>query len=244
MPQHEKERIQKVLAAGGQYSRRQVERLISEGKIKLNGIVLRQKGVKVDPRHDRIQVAGKAFRYHAEEKIYLLFNKPRKVLVSRSDAEGSRTVYDFLPHRMQHLRAVGNLDRNTQGALIFTNDGDMILKLTHPRHQQPQVYEVKITQKPDEKQLRRLRQGIVLDGARHLPLELRISRQHETSFLLQVKMLSGNNRQLRQMLEAVDIAVKELRRVAIGPLELKSLKSGQFRFLSPAELRRLESQTA
>lgn len=237
---NEKDRIQKILAAGGEYSRRQIERLITEGKIKVNGIVVRQKGIKVDPRHDRINVAGKAFRYQPEEKTYLLFNKPRKVVAARSDPDGRRTVYDFLPAKMHHLKPVGRLDYNTQGALILTNDGDMILKLTHPRYQLPKVYEVKITQKPDEKQLRRLRQGIVLDGTRSMPVEIRVTRHHESSFLLQIRMLAGNNRQVRQMLATVGIIIKELRCVAIGPLELGSLRSGQFRFLTPAELRRLE----
>lgn len=236
----EKERIQKVLASSGDYSRRQVERLMDEGKVKVNGVVIRQKGTKVDPLKDRIQVAGKAYRHKDEEKICILFHKPRKTMVTRYDPEDRPTVFDYLPKQLQHLKPVGRLDFNTQGALLLTNDGDLILKLTHPRYHLPKVYEVKITQMPDEKQLKRLRQGIVIDGARTLPAEVGMVARHETSIVLEIKITEGKNRQIHNMLDAVGLSVKELRRVAIGPVELKKLKSGQFRLLTPQELKKLE----
>ena len=152
-----KERIQKVVAAQGVYSRRQVEKLIEDRKIKVNGIIVSQKGIKVDPSVDRIQIDGKAFEYEGKpEFAAILINKPRRVLVTRSDPENRTTVYDLLPKKWQLLKPVGRLDYNSQGALIMTNDGDLILKLTHPRYHLEKVYEVKVTSVPDEKQLKRL----------------------------------------------------------------------------------------
>ena len=239
-----KERIQKIIAEGGEYSRRQVEKLIDEGRVKINGIVVRQKGIKVDPQKDRIQIAGKAFRYRNEEKAYLLFNKPRRVVAVRNDAAGRRTIYDFIPEKLHHLKPVGQLDYYTQGALLLTNDGDMILHLTHPRYPLTKIYQLKITRQPDEKQLRRLQQGIVLDGERTLPLEIKVREKRESSWLVEVRVVETKSRQIRQIFEAVGLIIKEIRRVTIGPVALKSLPSGQFRFLTPKELQRLNLASA
>lgn len=238
----EKERIQKVIAASGLYSRRQVERLIEARGIKVNGIVVTQKGVKVHPITDRIQISGHAFHFHPEEeKVYLLINKPRRIVVTRSDPEGRKTVYDLLPKKYSHLKPVGRLDYNTQGVLILTNDGDAILKLTHPRYHLEKIYSVKITAMPDEKQIRRLEQGIVLDGQRTLPAKVSIKRQRRMSVLLEMVLSEGKNRQIRRMCEAVGLTVKELRRVAIGPIRLKNLRSGHWRLLSPKEIHQILS---
>lgn len=233
------ERIQKVLAASGEYSRRQIERLIDDGLVKVNGVVVRQKGIKIDPLKDRVQVAGKAYRHRASEKTYLLLNKPRKTVVTRHDPEDRRTVYDLLPEDFHHLKPVGRLDFNTQGALLLTNDGDLILKLTHPRYHLQKIYEVKITRVPDEKQLKRLRQGVVIDGSRTMPAEVDVKEKNPASIVLEIRIVEGKNRQIHKMLETVGLTVKELRRVAIGPVHLKTLRSGQFRLLSDAEVRRL-----
>lgn len=236
----EKERIQKVIAASGLYSRRQVERLIEARGIKVNGIVVTQKGVKVHPITDRIQISGTAFHFHPqEEKVYLLINKPRRIVVTRSDPEGRKTVYDLLPKKYSHLKPVGRLDYNTQGVLILTNDGDAILKLTHPRYHLEKIYSVKVTSMPDERQIKRLEQGIVLDGQRTLPAKVTIKRRRRMSVLLEMVLSEGKNRQIRRMCEAVGLTVKELRRVAIGPIRLKNLRSGNWRLLSPKEIHQI-----
>lgn len=236
-----KERLQKIVAAGGLYSRRGVERLIDERKVKVNGVVVTTQGLKVDPHTDRIQIDGKAFQYtEQDETIVLLLNKPRRVMVTRIDPEGRQTVYDLLPKNLHFLKPVGRLDYNSQGALILTNDGGIILNLTHPRYHLEKVYEVKISSHPDEKQLKRLRQGVVLDGnERTLPAQIDVSHQGASSTLLRFVLTEGKNRQLRRMCEAVGLTVKELKRVAIGPIKLQNLRSGRFRFLSPKEMRSL-----
>lgn len=236
----EKERIQKVLAAGGEYSRREVERLIDERKIKVNGVVVTQKGLKVDPTKERIQVAGKAFRFAPQAPMEaVLMNKPRRVVVTRSDPEGRKTVYDLLPKRYEHFKPVGRLDYNSQGAIILTNDGDLILRLTHPRYHLAKVYEVKVSSHPDEKQLARLTRGVILDGVRTLPARIEVQAERDSSALIRMTLMEGRNRQIRNMCDAVGLTVKELRRVSIGPIHLRGLRSGDFRPLTPKELRLL-----
>lgn len=234
----QKERIQKILAASGEYSRRQVERLIDERKIKVNGVVVTQKGLKVDPTQERIQVAGKAFRFEPPAPIEaVLVHKPRRVVVTRSDPEGRKTIFDLLPKRYANFKPIGRLDYNSQGAIILTNDGDLILRLTHPRYHLPKVYEVKVSSHPDEKQLARLTRGVILDGVRTLPARIQVQSDGDSSTLLRMTLTEGRNRQIRNMCDAVGLTVKELRRVSIGPIHLKGLRSGDFRPLTPKELR-------
>jgi pseudouridine synthase len=233
-------RIQKLIAQEGTYSRRAVERLIQEHKVKVNGIIVTTQGVKVDPAHDRIQVDGKAFKFKAPERYTaILLNKPRHVMVTRADPEGRPTVYDLLPEEFSHLKPVGRLDCTSQGALILTDDGELILKLTHPRYEQEKIYEVKLSCHPEEKQLNRLRRGVLLDGVRTLPAVIEIIEKNKTSTLLRFHLREGKNRQIRRMCEVVGLTVKELIRVAIGPIHLKKLRSGQFRFLSEKEIYQL-----
>lgn len=234
------ERIQKVLAQTGQYSRRQVEALIDQRQIKVNGIVVTQKGKKIDPAKDRVQVEGKTIRLKAsQESTAVLLNKPRKVVVTRSDPEDRKTVYDLLPEKYAHLKPVGRLDFNSQGALILTNDGDLIYKLTHPSFECEKIYEVKVSSEPTDKDLMRLRRGVVIDGYRTLPAEVEVIHQRKSSTLLKFKLKEGKNRQIRKMCKAVGLTVKELRRVSIGPVKIKSLRSGRYRLLTIKEWKAL-----
>lgn len=236
------ERIQKIIAASGTHSRRLVERLIDERKVKVNGVVVTTKGLKVDPRQDRIHIDGKLFHYKPDQdRLAILLNKPRRVMVTRSDPEGRKTVYDILPKEFSVLKPVGRLDYNSQGALILTNDGELILCLTHPRYHLEKIYEVKVSSHPNERQLERLKRGVVLDGTRTLPPEISILESNPSSTLLQFVITEGKNRQIRRMCEAVGLVVKELRRVAIGPIQLKTLRSGQYRFLTASELTKLQA---
>lgn len=235
-----KERLQKIIAAKGVFSRRAVERLIEERKIRVNDKVITVQGLKVDPFVDKIVIDGKLFVADAEPvTMAVLFNKPRHVMVTRSDPEGRRTVYDFLPTDLKPFKPVGRLDYNSQGALILTNDGDLILGLTHPRYHLDKVYEVKLSSHPDERQLIRLRQGVVMDGERTMPAKIDIVKKSVSSTLVRITLTEGKNRQIRRMCEAVGLTVKELRRISIGPIKLGSLRSGKHRFLSVNEIRLL-----
>lgn len=238
----EKERLQKVVAEMGQYSRRAVEKLIEERKVKVNGVLITQQGVKVDPTKDRIQIDGKPFVYKKQDQtIVVLLNKPRRVVVTKSDPQERKTVYDLLPKSMQNLKPVGRLDYNSQGALLLTNDGDLILKLTHPRYHFPKVYLVKVSSEPDEGQIKRMSQGVVIDGKRTMPAQIKIKEQNKSSTILEFKLEEGKNRQIRKMCEAVGLVVKELRRTQIGFIQIKTLRSGGYRQLTPAEVRKLKA---
>ncbi|MBU0506092.1 MAG: pseudouridine synthase [bacterium] len=235
-----KERIQKVIASTGVFSRRAVEKLIDEKKIKINGIIVTTKGMKIDPTKDRIQIDGKAFKINTQEEfVAILINKPRQVMVTRSDPEKRKCIFDLLPEEMAHLKPVGRLDYNTQGAIILTNDGEFILHLTHPKYHLEKVYELKTTNEVTDKQINRLRKGIVLDGSRTLPAQIRIMRRNKTSSILEFVLVEGKNRQIRRMCQTVGISVKELKRISIGPVKLGTLKSGGFRRLTLKELQYL-----
>lgn len=238
-----RERIQKVIAASGLYSRRAVEGLIEGRLVKVNGIVVAQKGVKVDPQEDRIHIDGKAFLFRPERRLLAIaMNKPRQVIVSRSDPQGRKTVYDFLPEEFQKVRPVGRLDFNTQGLLLLTNDGGFLNHLSHPRYHVEKEYHVKLSSHPNDRQLRRLRQGIILDGERTLPIEVNVLRKNRTSMLCQMILSEGRNRQIHQMCAAVGLTVKELKRVRVGPVHLKNLRPGLFRLLSTKEVYQLKKQ--
>ena len=236
-----KERIQKVIASGGEYSRRQVEKLIEERKIKVNGIVVTTQGVKVDPATDRIQIERKAFRYKGKpERVVILINKPRRVVVTRRDPEGRKTVFELLPPAFQNLKPVGRLDFNSQGALLMTNDGELANQLSHPSFGLEKIYEVKLSGLASEKQINVMKKGIILDGSRTLPCDIKIIRQTEQAMSLLFKLHEGKNRQIRRMCEKVGLTVKELRRVAIGPIKLKTLRSGHYRELLTRDIKKIE----
>lgn len=237
----QRERIQKVIAASGQYSRRAVERLIAAHKVKVNGIVVTQQGVKIDPLSDRLHIDGKSFVYQQKRPfIALALHKPRHVLVSRSDPQARKTVYDLLPKELKNLRPVGRLDYNTQGLLLLTNDGDFLHRLSHPSYEIEKEYIVKLSSRPDERQLRRLRQGIILEGERTHPVEFTVLQHLKAGTLCRVTLHEGRYREIRHMCTAVGLMVKELKRVRVGPVCLKNLRSGSFRWLTRKELKVLK----
>lgn len=238
-----KERIQKVIAREGACSRRAVESLIAEGKIKVNGIVVTQMGLKVDARRDRIQIAGKAFRPMVNDHpLVLMMNKPRRVMVTRTDPQKRATVYDFLPAKLHHLKPAGRLDYLSQGVLVMTNDGRLIQRITHPARHVSKVYEVKVSAHPGEKQLKHLRRGLVLAGERLVAEAVAMIRKNRSSAVLLFGLRQGKNRQIRKMCDAVGLTVKDIKRVAIGALRLKSLRSGQWRLLQKDEVKKLFSE--
>ncbi|MCP5464346.1 MAG: rRNA pseudouridine synthase [Deltaproteobacteria bacterium] len=163
------------------------------------------------------------------------------MIVSRSDPEERKTIYDLLPKKYHTFRNVGRLDYQSQGALLLTNDGDLINKLTHPKHHVEKVYHIKLSSHPDEKQLQRLARGVILDGVRTLPASMKLVEKSMTSAILEMVLTEGRNRQVRRMCEAVGLTVKELRRVSIGPVKLGKLRSGAYRLLTSREIKALKS---
>ena len=232
-------RLQKHLAACGLGSRRACEGLIAEGRVTVNGRRVDQQGVCVDPVVDRIEVEGR--RVGVERKLYLLLNKPRDILCTSHDTHGRRTFLDLLPGIKTRLFSVGRLDRDSEGLLMVTNDGDLALALTHPRHEVPKTYHVKLSGLLSPPAMARMRSGILSEGQtlRAERVTLRSSRDQEYEVVLR----EGRKRQIRRMMEALGLRVLRLKRVAIGPLTIAGLRSGAWRHLSEAERQSLVSQS-
>lgn len=237
------ERLQKFLARCGVASRRQVEALIQKGLVAVNGEVVRELGVKVDPDRDRVTVAGRAVRLE-REKIYLLVNKPRGYITGNRDPQGRKTVLALLPEGFPRVFPVGRLDYNTTGLLLLTNDGELAYALTHPKFQIKKVYRALVRGVPDPAALSALRTGVVLEDGPTLPAEVAIIKVEAGNAILSLGLREGRKRQVRRMCAAVGHPVLALERVAMGPLRLGDLAPGQYRRLTAAELKAVRDLVA
>ena len=241
------ERLQKILSGAGVASRRAAERLMAEGRVSVNGTVVRELGTKADPEADDIRVDGRAIR-RATRRLYFLLNKPRGYVTTRSDPEGRRTVLDLLAGVREYVFPVGRLDYDSEGLLLLTNDGDLAARLTHPSHEVPREYHARIRGVPDAHAVRRLSQGIVLDGRRTAPATIRVLEEglgdDGTQALLSLTLHEGRTRQVRRMCEAVGHPVVRLRRVRIGPISDPALPLGAYRALTAREVAALKKAAA
>jgi len=237
------ERLQKLIAAAGIASRRHAEELIEAGEVSVNGEVVRELGTKADPARDHIKVRGRLINtlLQNQEKTYVLLNKPRGYLTALSDPEGRPLVSELVPQALGRLHPVGRLDFNTEGLLILTNDGDLTNYVTSARNHVEKVYEVKVKGVPPEAQIERLRRGVRLeDGARTAPARIVKTGETKTNAWYEVTLREGRNQQIRRMFDLVNHSVIKLRRVRIGPVTAEGILIGQWRHLTPAEVKRLK----
>ena len=241
MPKDIPERLNKVLAHAGIASRRRAETMIEEGRVTVNGQVVTELGTKVDPDHDDIRVDGERIKAAASH-VYLMVNKPRGVLSVMQDDRGRRSLGDLVPHEGR-LYPVGRLDVNSEGLILLTDDGELANVLTHPRYQHEKEYRVLVNGHPGEKTLDAWRRGVVLEGQRTAPAEVEILRRDREGVLLRVVMHEGRKRQIRDVAALLGHPVRELRRVRIGPLQLGILESGQWRPLTPSEVKEVQALT-
>jgi len=233
------QRLQKIFAERGVASRRKVEDLIREGRITVNGQVA-QLGAKADPERDDIRLDGRPLP-PPPPKRYLLLYKPRGVITSLHDPRGRPTVRDLLRGVKERVFPVGRLDWDSEGLLLLTNDGELAAKMTHPRYQVPRRYLVKVKGAMREGELQRLRQGgIPLEDGPSPPMEVRKLKELKEGCWLGVTLREGRNRVLRRTLAALGHPVRRLRRVAFGPLRLGGLRPGQYRPLTPREVKELK----
>jgi 23S rRNA pseudouridine2605 synthase len=235
-------RLQKFLAQCGVASRRASEALIAAGRVTVNGRCIMQQGSTVDPATDAVRVDGQLLR--PESRVYIVMNKPRDVLCTCHDPRGRRTFRALLPDGGARLYPVGRLDRNSEGLLLVTNDGALAHALTHPRHQVPKTYRVRVDQPLSTVEIRSMRQGILSEG--ELLSVDRITLMEATSegALYEIAVCEGHNRHLRRLFEAVGREVKRLQRVAIGTMTLRGLRSGQWRYLEDREVKQLRQEAA
>lgn len=227
------ERLQRVLAARGVASRRGAEELIRAGRVTVDGQVVTALGTKVDPDRAAIRVDGKPVR--RQQFRYILMNKPSGFITTTSDERGRQTVMDLLPVGVK-LNPVGRLDRDTEGLLLFTNDGDVANRVMHPRYELTKEYIVVTPVKPPERAMQRVRDGVEIDGKRVVPHEFRIVRETAEGVLLSVVVHEGMNRVVRRMMDEAEIPVDNLRRTRIGPLSVAGIPRGAHRDLTPGEL--------
>ena len=236
------QRLQKILSQAGIASRRAAERLIADGRVSVNGHTVQTMGVKADPATDDIRVDGRRIKAVARLR-YILLNKPKGYVTTRSDPQRRSTVIDLLHGVREYIYPVGRLDYDSEGLLLLTNDGDLAARLTHPRHGFERTYEARVAGMPDEHALERLRSGIPLDGHRTMPATVVLvnERRRDRDGVLLITIREGRNRQVRRMCEAVGHPVQSLKRTRIGPIADRRLKTGEWRELTPDEVATLKS---
>ncbi len=239
-------RIQKLLSSAGIASRRASEQLILEGRVTVNGAVVRELGSKADPARDAIRVDGRRIRTDVRQR-YILLYKPRGYVTTRSDPEGRPTVIDLLGRQVGYIYPVGRLDYDSEGLLLMTTDGALAEQLTHPRHDVERVYEVIVAGAPDDAAVGKLRRGVYLDGRRTSAADVRRGptvKSDGVTTKLTVTLFEGRNRQVRRMCQAVGHPVRSLTRVRMGPLTLGRLRPGEWRDLTAAEVTALKGRPA
>lgn len=237
-------RLNKLLSQAGVASRRLADELIAQGRVEVNGEIVTELGAKADPGHDDIRVDGRRLKVDLVRR-YILLNKPRGVLSTRSDPHQRRTVVDLLAAAgvRGYFYPVGRLDYDSEGLILLTNDGDFAERVMHPRYELERTYEAVVEGVPDERDLDRLRTGVTVDGRRTLPATVRLVRVVEGRAgergVLELTLREGRNRQVRHMCDAIAHPVARLRRIRIGTIDDRNLRPGQMRDLTPAEVRSL-----
>ena len=237
------ERLQKILSAAGVASRRTAETLIQQGRVSVNSQVVRELGTKANPEADDIRVDGRRIRA-PQRKRYILLNKPRGYVTTRSDPGKRPTVMDLLKGVKEYVYPVGRLDYDSEGLLLLTIDGELAARLTHPRHEVERLYEARVRGIPDAHALQRLASGIVIERRTTAPAQVKLARKLDAESGPQAVVLvgihEGRHRQVRQMFDAVGHPVIRLRRVRIGPIKDEQLRTGHFRDLTAAEVTKLK----
>ena len=236
-------RLQKIIAMSGLVSRHEAERLIDDGQVRVNGTVIRKQGVLADPLVDHIQVKGRKLP-PPDEKVYVLFHKPRGCVTTTQDEKGRPTVMDFIDEVRVRVFPVGRLDFNTEGVLLLTNDGDTADKLLDPKYKIPRTYLVKVRGIPAEKTLNKLRKGVRLDNRPTLPLKVTLERTTGKNCFLELKLMEGKKHHIRRVCEKVGHRVVKITRNRFANVDLTGLPPGAYRFLNPREIRSLKKMVS
>jgi 23S rRNA pseudouridine2605 synthase len=239
------ERLHKFMASAGVASRRKCEEMILQGRVTVDGQTVRKLGVVIDPDVNVVRVDGR--RISPQRSVTIAFYKPKGVLATMRDERGRACVADLLPEMDVALKPAGRLDKSAEGLMIFSTDGELIQRLTHPRYEVPRTYVCVVRGAPDDSGLQRLQKGIYVPpeseepGFRAKPAEAEVlSRDAERNrSTVRITVREGRKHQVKRMLKAVGAPVLDLKRISIGPIRIGSLKPGQSRVLSKEEIRRL-----
>ncbi|MEK6599927.1 MAG: pseudouridine synthase [Deltaproteobacteria bacterium] len=232
-----------MIARAGIASRRKAEEMILEGLVTVNRQVVTELGTKADPEKDRITVDGRALSHAQEksEKVYILLNKPKGYISTVSDPQGRPTVIDLVKKIKTRIFPVGRLDYDAEGALLFTNDGELANKLIHPKYHIPKKYLVKVSDAPDQKDIAKLKRGVYLEDGRTLPAEAKFIKATKTNSWIELTVYEGRNRLVKKMCFAIGHSVLKLQRTEFAGIKLGSLKPGDFRTLTMDEVERLKN---
>ena len=238
-----KERLQKIIAAAGVDSRRHAEKLITAGRVSVNGEVVTELGVKADPQKDVIRVDGKTISVE-KDLCYIALYKPAEYVTTMSDPEKRPTVVDLVADVGERVYPVGRLDYDSSGLLLLTNDGAFAQKVQHPHYEIPKTYRVKITGRLRSEELKQISKGIVLPDGAFKPENLKIEKFNDKSTWLSLTLREGRNRIIRRGFEACGRQVTRLVRESIGKITLTGLKEGQWRHLTGREIKELTGESA
>lgn len=237
MAEANKIRLQKYMSECGIASRRKSEELIEQGKVRVNGVVA-SVGDKVNPKKDTVTVSGKKI-VRQKEYQYIMLHKPRGFITTMSDEMDRKCVAQLIDDVPARVYPVGRLDRDSEGLLLFTNDGEFANALTHPKKHVPKTYRVTVRPGVTEEQLAALTGGIIIDDRKTAPAEVRVVTKEENRVVLEIILYEGRNRQIRKMCEHLGLEVARLKRTAVGSVRLGMLKQGDWRDLSDDEVRKL-----
>jgi len=234
-------RLNKFLAQAGVASRREADRMITEGRVSVNNTFVEELGVQIDPVKDLIRVDGRKVKKEKKE-FYLLLNKPAGYLVTLKDPFKRQTVLELLPKMKNRVFPVGRLDFNSEGLLLLTNNGELANRLMHPRYRIKKVYEVKTKGVPTHKSLQRLERGIYLDGKKTAPTKVKLLVSDPKNAKVRIELTEGRKREVRRMFEAIGFSLLSLKRINFAGLAIGTLKRGKWRYLTPSEVVNLKNQ--
>jgi len=233
------ERIQKILSQAGVASRREAEKLILQGQVRVNGLLVKDLGLKVDLSKDQLVVRGKKILLPSS-KLYFAYYKPSGVIVSKKD-EWGRIAWADLLQLPKEVNAVGRLDKDSEGLLLLTSDGELLQQLTHPSYEVPKVYRVQVTPAPPKELQQTLEQGVSLDGKPCRALKVKIGVLGKPDWI-ELTLLEGRNREIRRMLELFDYQVKRLIRIKHGGIALGNMEPGELKTLTQEQVKQLKGK--
>ena len=219
------QRLSKKIARSGFSSRREAEKYIESGRVKVNGVIIKELSFQVGI-NDQIHIDGRRINKEGKTRLWK-FHKPKGLITSHKDEKSRQTIFQILPKNLPRLITVGRLDLNSEGLLLLTNDGDLKRKLELPSSKIVRSYRVRAKGVANENKLSRLRQGITVDGIRYRPMELNIIKQNTSNVWLSVRLMEGKNREIRLSFQAIGLQVNKLIRTSFGPIALGKLDKGQ-----------------
>ena len=235
-------RIQKFFTDCGILSRRAAEEEIKKGRVKVNGIVA-EVGQKIDPAHDRVEYRGQVISASSKPRFtYVMLNKPRGYLSTVTDDRGRHCVTELVEDTGVRLYPVGRLDMDSEGLLLLTNDGELTNRLTHPKHEIPKIYHVKIRGIVTADQVKALSRPMIIDGYQILPVKTELISVKDDASTLRMTLFEGRNRQIRKMCETQSLEIQKLCRVAIGDIKLGNLAPGKWRYLTRTQVEYLKGK--